>query len=90
MAGMRKSDIKSWAMGNGGPLEVRDVARVSRDSRTITLRHAWPDDVDARVWDVVRSAFMRGARTVLASDARVRRVQVFTHDGNLLEEVNEA
>lgn len=79
-----KSRIENQAI-SGMPIDGRDVAVVSRDRRTVRLRHVWPDDVDARVWHGVREAFMDLA-TDLARETR-HPVEVYAKEGYMLEQV---
>jgi len=82
-----KAQIENWAV-SGMPLSGEDVAVVSRDKRTIKLRHAWPDDTDARIWSGVRQAFMALAGQV--ANKTGRPVEVYTKDGVMLEQVSPA
>jgi hypothetical protein len=59
-----------WQIENaaayGGRLNGSDVARVSRSGGSVTLRHVWPDNCDARVWDGVSRAARRLAEETAA------------------------
>lgn len=63
----------------GGQLSFHDVATVSRDRRSITLRHAWPEDVDARVWNNLMHLVGREAQRL--ADETGRSVEVYASGG---------
>lgn len=86
---MSKTDIELAALSGYGPygsaLAGSDVARVSRDKRCITMRHAWRDDIDARVWAGVRNAAWGLARQV--ADETGRGVEIYASGGWSLDVV---
>lgn len=61
------------------------VARVSRDKRTLTLRHAWPEDTCATVWYPIWAAAKRLACEVAAATGR--DVEIYSHDGVCLAQI---
>lgn len=67
-----KRDIENAAV-SGLSVDGRDVARVSRDGRTVTLRHSWPEGTDGRVWAGVIGAARRLARDVGATEVYAAR-----------------
>ena len=69
----------------GGRIDVSDVATVSRDRRAITLRHAWPENVDARVWHNLMSLVRAEARRV--ADQTGRPVEVYAKQGWVIDSV---
>ncbi len=79
---MIKRKIENRAI-SGLKLRGADVARVSRDRRKMTLRHCWPNEVDARVWDGVRRAFMLLAYEI--ANATGHSVEVYDPRGWVLE-----
>jgi hypothetical protein len=70
----------------GLPIDPHAVAAVSRDRRVITLRHAWPENVDGRVWDGVRRAYQRLAREIANSTGR--GVEVYAKQGYMLDAIS--
>lgn len=70
------------------PLTGADVARKSRDSRTLTLRHVWPESTDARVWHAVSQAYREYARDVARQTGRT--VEVYSADGHMLDSIEVA
>jgi hypothetical protein len=81
---MYKSQI-ALAAKYGGRFSPHDVARVSRDGTSITLRHCWNDDTDGRVVDAVRRAYMELARE---QAERIRKaVQIYDPRGWMIEQV---
>lgn len=80
---MKKQNIINAGV-SGLPLRGIDVARVSRDKRRITLRHAWKDDVDGRVWAAIRAAFGDLARSVVKSTRK--SVQVYAYEGYMIDQ----
>lgn len=70
---------------SGLTLDVSDVARTSRNGKVITLRHVWAEDTDARVWDAVHRAFMRGALMLAIRTGKA--VEVYSAHGDLIEQV---
>lgn len=77
-----KSKIEDRAI-SGLPVDGHAVARVSRDRRKMTLRYRWPENVDARIWDGVRRAFMRLAHAI--ADETRRNVEIYDPRGWMLE-----
>lgn len=78
---MRKHEIEREAIA-GGRVRGRDVARVSRSRKYITLRHAWPENVDARAW----ARIMREARELAES---VGASEIYDPRGWLIAEVDQ-
>lgn len=87
---MTKRDIQiageSGYGPNGTTIAFRDVARLSRDRRVITLRHVWPDDTDARVWHAVSTVVYRRAREVAAETKRA--VTIYAKEGWTIEVIH--
>ena len=81
--GMSKRDIMIAGESGYGPygsrLHFSDVARLSRDKKVITLRHVWPDNVDARVWHAVSGVVY--ARALEVAKETGRRVEIFSKEG---------
>jgi hypothetical protein len=69
----------------GGRVDGSDVARVSRDSRVITLRHRWPEHVDGRVWDAVSRAFRALAQET--ADRTGHTVEVYDPRGWMIAQI---
>lgn len=80
---MTKAQLENAAV-SGLKLSGTAVARVTR-SGTVVLRHVWPDDCDARVWDGIKSAAMRLAREV--SRKQDTQVCVQHPDGTVIDYV---
>jgi hypothetical protein len=80
---------------SGLALSASDVMRWSRKmimhegrrvrANTATLRHAWPDNVDAPLWDAIRRVFLRAARE--RADVTGCVVEVYSADGSMLEQI---
>lgn len=70
----------------GLPVDPHEVASVSRSRRVVTLRHAWPEDGDARVWDGIRRAYHRLAKDLANSTGR--RIEVYAKQGHMLDSVS--
>ena len=81
---MKKVAIEDRAI-SGLKLNGEDVAALSRNGKHLTLRHVWPESVDARVWDGVRRAFMSWAQEI--ADASGKSVEIYSKHGDLLEQV---
>lgn len=77
---MKKSTIRNAAI-NGLRIDGKDVARISRDGRRVTLRHSWVDD-DGRAIHAVMTAIRS-----LAADLALRGhdVWVIDRDGSTLD-----
>ena len=82
--GNTRRDIENAGL-SGLPVSFEQIARVSRNKRVVTLRHAWADDVDGRIWSAVRRTFLRGAQK-LANETR-KSVEVYAKQGWLIEAV---
>lgn len=86
---MKKADIELAAMSGYGPygsqLDGLDVARVSRDKRCVTLRHSWPENIDARIWAGVRREAWGLAQRI--ANETGRSVEIYTHDGITLDQI---
>jgi hypothetical protein len=80
----RKIDLENRAI-SGLPVSGQDVAVVSRDQRSIKLRHVWPDNIDARVWAGIKNAVMELAQEI-ANKTR-RPVEVYAKEGWMMEQV---
>ncbi len=80
---MGKSKIEDCAV-SGLPLDGHDVARVGRNGRVVTLRHVWPDNTDARVWDGVRRAAHRLAQETVNRTGR--RIDLMSAHGDTLDQ----
>jgi hypothetical protein len=81
---MTKNEIANRAE-SGLAIYPPYVARRNVKRGVVTLRHSWPDDIDARVWDGVKRAAMALCQTT--ADKRGKSVDLYTHDGVLLEVV---
>lgn len=79
---MKSREIINCAI-SGVRLDLSDVARVSHDRRLITLRRAWPEHCDSRVWDAIRNAYVSGTQKI-ANDT-LRQVTVYDPRGWVLE-----
>jgi hypothetical protein len=79
---MNKREIEAQAL-SGLPLRAHDVVRVSRDRRSVTLRHVWPESTDGRVWDGVRRCAIAHADRIVQVTGR--SVEVYASNGTLLE-----
>jgi hypothetical protein len=62
-----------------------DVAKISNDLRTLTLRHAWSKTDDDQVRRLVRQAFMKYARETALMTGDL--VEVYSKEGVLLKRV---
>lgn len=86
--GMTKREIENVGIGGGiggdTRLDGSDVASLGKNN-TITLRHVWPDDTDARVWHAVKSAFMNMARGI--AKATGKSVEVYSKHGFMIAQV---
>ena len=80
-----KARIEDRAMA-GLPVDPHAVASVARNRRVITLRYAWPDSIDARVWDGVRRAYRRLAKDLANSTGRT--IEVYSKQGFMLDAVS--
>lgn len=81
---MNKTDIRNAAI-SGIPLNGSDVATISRNRRTMTLRHVWSEDTDGRVIDGVSRAWRREARRV--ANTTGKPVEVYSKEGSMLDEI---
>lgn len=81
---MRKAEIEMRAI-SGLPLDGIDVCTTHGKSGSIILRHIWHDNIDARIWAGIRSAFMSLACD-LANFKQIP-IDVYTRDGIMLEQV---
>ena len=80
-----KTQIENAGL-SGLPVTFGDVARVSRKHRgVVTLRHVWPENVDARIWSAVRRAAIRGAQEM--ADRIGRAVEVYNVHGNVIAQI---
>lgn len=59
------------------------MATEARSGRYVTLRHAWPDNVDGRVWAAVKRAAMRRAYGL--ADESGRPVEVYAKQGYVVD-----
>jgi hypothetical protein len=66
----------------GLDIDSRLVCTTSRDKRSINVRHVWPENTDARVWDRVRAAIWRRARNVVAQTGR--SVEIYSAHGHMI------
>lgn len=81
---MTKTEIRSSAIG-GLPLHALEVARMSRDRRSLTLRHAWEGE-DGRAVDAVMMSVRRAARAL--ASARGHDVEVYDRAGHMLDVIS--
>jgi len=78
-----KSQITSAAI-SGLSIDGGAVARITRGG-SVVLRHSWPDNCDARVWDGVSRAAMHLAQE--RADKTGRAVDVYHQDGSMIDQV---
>lgn len=65
-----------------GHADARDVIIVSRDRRSVRYRHAWPEDVDERVWYTIFYVVMAAVRDLARETGEC--VEVYCSRGCLL------
>jgi hypothetical protein len=80
-----KARIEDRAIA-GLAVDPHAVASVSRNRRVITLRHAWSESADARVWDGVRRAYRRLAKDLANSTGRT--TEVYSKQGYMLDAIS--
>jgi hypothetical protein len=69
----------------GGRVRPRDVARVSRSRKYVTLRHVWPEDVDARVWARIERESLRLCQDI--ANYTGHAVELYAAEGHVLAQV---
>lgn len=85
MTHLSKKAIEDRAI-SGLRVNGEDVASVNRKYGSLTLRHVWPDNIDARVWDGVRKAYVRLARDL--ANLSSKRVDVYSKHGDQIDQIS--
>jgi hypothetical protein len=69
---------------SGLPIKGEDVASLNPKGY-LTLRHAWPDDLDGRAWHAIKRAYVRYGQTI--ADATGKTIPVLSKQGWQIDEI---